>query len=218
MRGLACLAAACLAVVGRAADPPTCAGPAFGTIYRVTLARGIPGRPTGEVHAEVEAVIARIDRAASTWRADSDAGRFNRAAAGAWVEVAEDLVVILETARRVHEASAGAFDVTVTAEGEPAPGMVTIETRRAPPAVRKNSAGVALDLGGIGPGHAVDAIGQRLVELGSTFLAQARGQARQGEQLAGVRGIDEVARPDLVHTGAGLAQPHACEQAALPPG
>jgi ACR3 family arsenite transporter len=36
------------------------AGPAMGTTYRVTLAADIPGMTRGEVHRDVEAVLARI--------------------------------------------------------------------------------------------------------------------------------------------------------------
>jgi thiamine biosynthesis lipoprotein ApbE len=75
----------------------TLAGPAMGTTYRVTLARGLPGMTAGEAHREIEAVLARIDRALSTWRDDSDASRFNRAAAGEWVAVSAELVAVVET-------------------------------------------------------------------------------------------------------------------------
>ncbi len=46
------------------------AGPAMGTTYRITLASPVPGMSRGEVHREMEAVLARIDAAASTWRPD----------------------------------------------------------------------------------------------------------------------------------------------------
>lgn len=198
------------AVVGgaRADDLPTFAGPAMGTTYRVTLARGIPGVPTGAVHRETERVLAEIDRAASTWRDDSDASRFNRAAAGAWVTVAADLVSLVEIAREVHAGSRGAFDITAAplvalrsrqgAGGpdprpEPEPeavasarrlvGMSLVELRpvsaAAGPALRKVRDGVAIDLGGIAPGYAVDRIGSRLVELGSqAHLVELGGEVR----------------------------------------
>lgn len=179
MRSAACLVIALTTLVARGADPPTLAGPAFGTTYRITLAREVHGRPLVGVHREVEAVIARIDRAASTWRDDSDVSRFNRAAAGEWVEVGHDLVAIVEVGRRIHEASHGAFDPTVAGGDKPAPGMDTIDTRSTPPALRKNRAGVALDLGGIGPGYAVDAIGARLTAIGSTdHLVELGGEVR----------------------------------------
>jgi thiamine biosynthesis lipoprotein len=159
---------------------PTFAGPAMGTTFRVTLARGIPGVEIGEVHRDVEGVLARLDTAISTWREDSDASRFNRAAAGEWVEVAADLVTVVEIARTVHADSQGAFDITFAPAGSGRPvGMQHVVSRRSPAALRKDVDGIALDLGGIGPGYAVDAIGSRLGELGSTgHLVELGGEVR----------------------------------------
>jgi thiamine biosynthesis lipoprotein len=156
----------------------TLAGPAMGTTYRVTLARGLPGMTAGEAHREIEAVLARIDRALSTWRDDSDASRFNRAAAGEWVAVSADLVAVVEIARKVHAESRGAFDITATRSG-PAAGMHHLESRHSPPSVRKQIDGLTIDLGGIGPGYAVDEIGRRLAECGSSdHLVELGGEVR----------------------------------------
>jgi thiamine biosynthesis lipoprotein len=156
----------------------TLAGPAMGTTYRVTLARGLPGMTAGEAHREIEAVLARIDRALSTWRDDSDASRFNRAAAGEWVAVSADLVAVVEIARKVHAESRGAFDITATRSG-PAVGMHHLESRHSPPSVRKQIDGLTIDLGGIGPGYAVDEIGRRLAECGSSdHLVELGGEVR----------------------------------------
>ncbi|MFM8433968.1 MAG: FAD:protein FMN transferase, partial [Planctomycetia bacterium] len=76
----------------------------------MTLRSDIPGLTRGEVHREIEDVLARVDRALSTWRSDSDASRFNRARAGEWVAVAPDLVAVVAIARRVHDDTGGAFD------------------------------------------------------------------------------------------------------------
>jgi FAD:protein FMN transferase len=159
---------------------PTVAGPAMGTTFRVTLARGIPGMAIGEVHREVESVLARLDRALNTWREDSDASRFNRAAAGEWIEVGPDLVAIVESARGVQRDSRGAFDITAAPPDSSRPaGMRHVEVRSTPPALRKAVAGIAIHLGGIGPGYGVDAIGGRLGELGSTaHLVELGGEVR----------------------------------------
>ena len=106
------LVATVMAAWPAAAEPLTFSGPAMGTTYRVTLAAPLAGMAVGTMHREVERLLASIDRAASTWRQDSDARRFNRAAAGEWVEIGPDLAALLAVARRVHEASNGAFDVT----------------------------------------------------------------------------------------------------------
>ena len=187
----------------RADELPTFAGPAMGTTYRVTLARAIPGMPTGLVHREAEQVLAEIDRAASTWRIDSDVSRFNRAAAGEWVAVSADLAAVVEIAHEVHAQSQGAFDITAAPlvaawsrsrdAAEPAAealasarrlvGMSLVELRGPDAAagrgLRKLRGGVAIDLGGIAPGYAVDRIGARLVELGSTaHLVELGGEVR----------------------------------------
>ena len=158
----------------------TLAGPAMGTTYRVTLVRGVPGMTAGEVHREVEAVLARIDRALSTWRDDSDATRFNRAAAGEWVAVSAELVAVVEIARKVNAESRGAFDITAAAAASGrATGMHHLESRHSPPSFRKQIDGLTIDLGGIGPGYAVDEIGRRLAECGSSdHLVELGGEVR----------------------------------------
>ena len=183
-----------------AAELPVLAGPAMGTTYRVVLAREIPGFTLGEVHRELERVLARIDRAASTWRDDSDVSRFNRAAIGEWLEVGEDLARIVRIAREVHAETDGTFDITVSplvrlwrggrqpadeelAAARQLVGMELIESRPAtaghPAALRKLRAGVELDLGGIGPGYGVDCLGERLAELGSRgHLVELGGEVR----------------------------------------
>lgn len=164
------------------AELPMLSGPAMATTYRVTLGTVPDGVTRGELHREIERVLARIDQAANTWRADSDASRFNHAAADEWVAVAADLVAIVEIARGIHARSDGAFDITIgpllrlrpgeasRSDREAARtrvGMQHVESRTAPPALRKRSDGMERDLGGIGPGYAVDRMGERLVELGS---------------------------------------------------
>lgn len=168
-------------MAARADDAPiVLAGPAMGTTYRVTLAAPVPELERGEVHREVDAVLAGLDRSLSTWREDSDASRFNRAAPGEWVPVSGDLVAVVELAREVHEQSGGAFDITVAGRaGGHASGMPHLVSRAEPPALRKDAAGLTLDLGGIGPGYAVDAIGGRLLALGSTaHLVELGGEVR----------------------------------------
>lgn len=186
-----------LAVVAPGAladDLPTLAGPAMGTTYRVTLAADIPGMSRGEAHREVERLLGRFDRVASTWRDDSDASRFNRAAAGEWVGVDPDFVDLVEIARTIHDRTGGAFDITVAplvrawqgvadedaiAAALARVGMQHVESRRSPPALRKLVSGVEFDLGGIGPGYAVDRVGDRLVELGSAaHLVEIGGEVR----------------------------------------
>lgn len=93
--------------------PAPFVGPAFGTTYRVQCARLPAGRTRGDLHRAIEEVLAGIDRSMSTWRGDSDASRVGDAPADDWVPVAPDLVALVDLARRIHECSDGAFDITV---------------------------------------------------------------------------------------------------------
>jgi FAD:protein FMN transferase len=215
-----------------AAELPTLAGPAMGTTYRVTLAADIPGMTRGEVHRDVEAVLARIDRASSTWRNDSDASRFNRAAVGEWVVVSADLLTLVATANDIHEHSDGAFDITVgplvrlwsggalepsaaaIAAVRGCVGMPLVETRPATagvgPALRKSRNGVELDLSGIAPGYAVDHVGERLLELGSpAHLVELGGEVRAWGQPA----ADRLWRVRLRDSAAGRGQPQEIDLA-----
>jgi thiamine biosynthesis lipoprotein len=190
MNRLALLLAASIACEASAREAAvTLAGPAMGTTYRVTLARGLPNMSDGEIHREVEQLLERIDRAMSTWREDSEASLFNRAPAGAWVEVSADLIAVVRIARQVHADSHGAFDITAAPAGSGRPvGMRHLESRDSPPALRKQVDGLAIDLGGIGPGYAVDEIGDRLARLGSAdHLVELGGEVRAwGRRADGV--------------------------------
>lgn len=218
-------------------EPIVLAGPAMGTTYRVTLAADVPRLSRGEVHRELEAVLARIDRGCSTWRDDSDVSRFNGAASGEWIEVGHDLAEVVSIAREVYAETEGAFDITVAPlldlwndahkrHRQPPPaaitaaraavGMELVQLRRpeqGPAALRKHHAGVHLTLGGIGPGYAVDCLGERLVELGSTnHLVTLGGEARAwGTQADGspwqihVHTVNSRDPADLIELAAGEA-------------
>ena len=243
------LAAALLAAAAAAGEPPVLAGATMGTVYRVVLVEEFVGVSRGDVHREIELVLARIDRAASTWRADSEVSRFNAAAAGEWVEVGEDLARIIDIARRVHAETNGRFDATVgplvtlwAGQGVPPPsavaearsrvGMHLVESRpagqghrEAPPALRKLVAGVTLDLGGIGPGYAVDAVGERLVELGSkAHLVELGGEARAwgnppggGTWRLAVRNPADPSRDGFLELAAGEAVAFSTRSAGRTP-
>ena len=120
-----------------------------------------------------------------------------------------DLVAVLTIARQVHDDTGGAFDITAAA-GTVA-GMHLVEIREQSPALRKVRDGIALDLGGIGPGYAVDAIGARLVAIGSrNHLVELGGEVRawgfphSGGRwriaIRGTRDVWELAPGDAVAT------------------
>lgn len=161
----------------------TVAGAAFGTTWRIMVPGG--ARPAPD-RAEVDAVLARIDRRMSPWRRDSDLTRFNLAAAGAHGE-ADEVIEVTAAALRIARDSGGAFDPTVgplvsrwgfgRIEGEAAPRWrdLAIEGRL----LVKSRPGTTLDLCGIAKGHAIDCLAGLLDRAGHTdFLIDFGGELR----------------------------------------
>lgn len=195
-------------------DPPDRAtvwtGPTMGTTYRVTVpATGRP-RHAGPLHAEVRAILARVDARMSTYRPDAELARFNAGASTDWVDVSVETLAVVEQALEAARSSGGAFDPTVgplvdlwgfgpapwtgrppTPEAIaallPAVGAGLLETRRGPPQLRKRRPDVRLDLSGIAKGHALDQIAAHLDGRGvASYLVDVGGELRvRGEREPG---------------------------------
>lgn len=186
---------------------PTFAGPAMGTTYRVTLAAPVPRVSLGQLHREIDRLLAQLDAGLNTWRPDSDASRFNRSFTTDWVAVNPELVEVVCIAQRLHSQTAGRFDITVGPliawhRKHPAANAQDVAPTQAPPAelmaqvgspmlhvrrgtattaaaLRKDHPDLTIDLSAIGPGYAVDAIGDHLTALGSdSHLVELGGEVR----------------------------------------
>lgn len=176
-------------------------GPALGTRWRaeIVLREAPDAVPVGRLGARVEAVLERIDRGMSTWRADAEIERFNRGG--------DDVVALSAEVRRVVSAaldlareSGGAFDPTVgplvalwgfgahAASHEPEEGELARVRSRVGwrklrwdegGRLRRRVPGVELDLSAIAKGYAVDAV---VAELGaarpSGLLVEIGGEVR----------------------------------------
>ncbi len=137
-------------------------------------------RAAGE---EALAVIETVDRELSLFRRDSLLTRINRCASKAPVEVDADTFEVLVEALAVWRATGGAFDPALAphmrAAGlqdasilhglsprSDAPSAAAIELDSVRQSVRFRSPGVALDLGAIAKGHALDLAADCLREAG----------------------------------------------------
>lgn len=166
--------------------PVRLAADAMGTRFEVVLAGG----PEAWLHAAGESALREIeqwDRRLSLFRSDSTLSHVNRGAGRGPVRVDGEFLELLAACRDVHAATGGAFDPTVAplmralglhacqahawgriaeSEAREAVGFHLVELDESRRTVRFAREGVALDLGSIGKGHALDAAGGVLREAG----------------------------------------------------
>ncbi|HZS37699.1 MAG TPA: FAD:protein FMN transferase [Polyangia bacterium] len=122
--------------------------------------------------------IDRIEKMMTTWRDDSEVSRVNQQAGVAPVKVSDEMIEVLEMAERASKLSGGAFDVTYYAMHglwkfdqdleEKIPDAAEIKRRialidyrklkidRAAKTLFLTKKGMAINLGGIAKGYAVD--------------------------------------------------------------
>lgn len=150
------------------------------------------------------AEVDRLERLLSRFDASSEVATLSRLEPGATMVVSADTFDCLRIALVVHELTNGAFDPTLGAvldrhrgsgparEHAPLRGRLSLDA--ASLAVRVEAAGVALDLGGVGKGYALDTAGRILMDWeleralliaggGSSVLALGAPSAGQGWRI-----------------------------------
>ena len=170
---------------------------AMGTYVKVVYGGGC----RGEIGQAVTAELEEVENEMSPWRPDSVISRFNAGAAHLWVPVSAALAKVVSQGLELSRQSAGAFDLTVAplvnlwgfgpepAEGLPAAaaveaalaqvGYARLEARLQPPALRKKSPSLAVDLSAVGKGHAVDRVAALLERRGcGSYLVDIGGEVR----------------------------------------
>lgn len=151
------------------------------------------------------AEIRRLEALMTTWSESSDVARVNAAAGGAAVKVSDEVLEVLAASRRVHDESRGVFDVTFhalhglwrfdhDAAGEvPSDGAIAarlplidgkkVELDAEAKTVRLPVKGMAINVGGIAKGYAVDkaaavlarhGFADVLIQAGGDLLARGR--------------------------------------------
>jgi thiamine biosynthesis lipoprotein len=203
----ALLAAACQ----RSAPELVLSGPTMGTTYTVKVATLPASVDATIVRIAIDDVLAQIDRSMSGYRADSEVARFNASASRQWYDVSADVAAVVQASLDISDASGGVFDITVAplvaawgfgpagepqvlpsaeqiAQLEATVGYRKLHVRLDPPALRKDVAGLSIDLNGIAPGFAVDRLADRLqglrienfmIDIGGEI--RARGRNARGE-------------------------------------
>ncbi|CAD0322089.1 FAD:protein FMN transferase [Xanthomonas hortorum] len=160
----------------------TLGGRSMGTTWSAKLIAP-RGRDLHPLHACIQAALDRVVAQMSTWEADSDISRYNRAAAGQWQTLPDEFHTVLSAALQIAQASNGAFDPTVGPMVElwgfgasggrrqvPAADQIALASARCGwqrlqldgMRVRQPGA-LALDLSGIAKGFGVDCVHRALL-------------------------------------------------------
>lgn len=183
-------------------------GMTMGSAYHITVAAPPAGVSKAALGQAVDAALARVDARMSTWKADSEVSRFNRAAPGAWFAVSAETAQVVSAAQATAQDSGGVFDITVgplvdlwgfgagatareTIPAEAAidaararTGWQALEVRLQPPALRKR-APREIDLSAIAKGYGVDAAAHALEAAGvRDYLVEVGGEVRAGGRNA----------------------------------
>jgi FAD:protein FMN transferase len=204
------------------------AGETMGSAWTVKLA-GAPPADAAGLQAAVQERFDFVDRALSTWRADSALSRFNARDDGEWTAIEPELAAVLRYALGLGADSGGAYDVTIGPlvnlwgfGPDPAtwqvPDSAAIDAARARVGWRKvevdpardrarKAPGVRVDLSSLGKGRGVDRVAGFLDSRGYTnYLIDLSGKLRaRGHNGRGTPWRVAVERPGPDQPGAGGA-------------
>lgn len=167
----------------------------------------------------------------STYIESSEISKFNASISLDWLEVSNDLALVVAKAIEISELSGGAFDITVMplvkawsfgpgkkrlvppADAElellrASVGYQNIEARLEPPALRKKIPSVTLDLNSIAPGHGADRLVRLLEGLGAKNLfVEVGGEVRVSGDKAGSPWTVGIQQPDVEGLVVAVAYP-----------
>jgi thiamine biosynthesis lipoprotein len=166
-------------------DIASLGGHTMGTTWQVKLVVA-RSRDLHPLHAGIQAQLDAVVAQMSTWEADSDILRFNRAAAGVWQMLPPLFDTVMQCALEIAQRSGGAFDPTVgplvalwgfgaQAQAQRVPDAATLAATRArcgwerlrwQPGRLLQPGGLALDLSAIAKGFGVDQVSTWLRENG----------------------------------------------------
>jgi thiamine biosynthesis lipoprotein len=174
-------------------------GPTMGSRYSIQYVRHSSTPGPKAVQAEVEKILAEVDRQFSTYRSDSDIERFNALPAGRCQVMPGPVLELIRVGEQLSSQSEGSYDLTV----EPLLNLwgfgpqgreEKIPTAEALAEVRQRvghghlridgdqlckDAAVEVDFNSIAAGYAVDTIAAKLEAMGiRNYLAEATGELK----------------------------------------
>lgn len=182
-------------------------GPTMGSRYSIQYVRHSSTPGPKEVQAQVEKILAEVDRQFSTYRSDSDIERFNALPADRCQVMPGPVLEMIRVGEQLSSQSEGSYDLTV----EPLLNLwgfgpqgreEKVPTAEALAEVRQRvgyqhlridgdqlckDAAVEVDFNSIAAGYAVDTIAAKLEAMGiHNYLAEATGELKAaGKKLDG---------------------------------
>lgn len=196
-------------------------GPTMGTRYMVKVFD--PPQFESDIRLEVDALLRRINDLMSTYLESSELSRFNRSTSTDWFEVDAETANVVAFAQSVAEKTGGAFDVTVgplvnawsfgpdpRTKTVPDPerleqlrrvvGFEKLSVRTDPPALRKSTPELQVDLSAIAKGYAVDRVVQLLNDSGAPdVFVEIGGEVRTSGDKDGQWWKVGIQVPDLAN-------------------
>lgn len=177
-------------------------GPTMGTRYNITLYPPEDVELDAKViQQEIDASLVRINQQMLTYIKDSEISRFNDSQSTDWFPISPEFLKVTAAAQAISAMSKGAFDITVgplvdlwgfgpnfknnnpddeaIEAARALMGYQRLELQQSPPALRKQIAGLRIDLSAIAKGYAVDALAEQLEAKGITsYLVEVGGEIR----------------------------------------
>ncbi|WP_092317339.1 FAD:protein FMN transferase [Pseudomonas saponiphila] len=174
-------------------------GPTMGSTWSVQYVQHADGPAASQVQAEVEGILAEVDRQMSTYRSDSDIERFNGLPANSCQPMPGPVLQLVQVGEQLSRDSDGAFDLTVEPlldlwgfgpqgreEKVPSASALAEVLQRVGHGHLRiegqdlcKDAPVEVDFNSIAAGYAVDRIAARLAQMGiDSFLAEATGELK----------------------------------------
>jgi len=172
----------------------------MGTVIEITLVSE-DGEAAQKASLQAFQEIRRIEQLMSPWIETSDVSRLNRSAGKDWAKVSPETLEVIQRSQKISGLSEGAFDITIAPLTQL---WRKARERGAPPSseeVKKildlvsyrnlliqsdgkaflKKKGMAIDLGGIAKGYAVDRAFKTLTSLGyKNLIVNAGGDLRAG--------------------------------------
>lgn len=205
-------------------------GQTMGTTYMVKVA-GHEEVGDDEIRLSIDAELRQVNDEMSTYLKTSEISQFNAGQSTDWFSVSPAFAMVVQQALEISADTDGAFDVTVAPlvnawsfgpgdRTQQVPdaqkiqdlrkrvGFRHLKVRMEPPAIRKDLAGLQLDLSSIAKGHGVDRVIDRLKGLSITnVFVEIGGEVRTvGDKPGGAWKVG-IQVPDAAQNTVLLAHP-----------